>query len=101
MKTVVIDGRDMPDRITAHAYLAGKLDFPTYYGKNLDALHDCLTDISEPTQIVLYNFSEDSFSNNLYLPSIIRVLKTSATENNNISLTCDADSLNSLGTYLG
>ena len=34
-----------------HNYIAEKLDFPDYYGKNLDALYDCLTDIDTPTAV--------------------------------------------------
>lgn len=34
-----------------HDYIAENLGFPDYYGKNLDALYDCLTDIDEPTAI--------------------------------------------------
>ena len=34
---------DTPEK--AHADLAKALSFPSYYGHNLDALHDCLTDL--------------------------------------------------------
>ncbi len=30
-----------------HDEMASKLDFPAYYGRNLDALHDCLSDVAE------------------------------------------------------
>lgn len=36
-----------------HEYLAQELDFPSYYGKNLSALYDVLTDLSEDTRISL------------------------------------------------
>ena len=42
-----------------HAYLASMLDFPSYYGANLDALVDCLGDISTPTLIVLVRSREE------------------------------------------
>ncbi|MBR3159895.1 MAG: barstar family protein [Atopobiaceae bacterium] len=44
----------------AHARLALKLDFPDYYGANLDALEDCLGDIDEPTRIVLVRAEEET-----------------------------------------
>lgn len=34
-------------------YLAEELRFPAWFGRNLDALHDCLTDIGAPTRLVL------------------------------------------------
>ena len=34
-----------------HEYIAEKMAFPEYYGHNLDALYDCLTDITEPTAV--------------------------------------------------
>ena len=37
-----------------HEYLQEKLEFPDYYGRNLDALYECLTDICEPTAIGLF-----------------------------------------------
>lgn len=36
----------------AHRALADALHFPGYYGHNLDALHDCLTDLAD-TQLVI------------------------------------------------
>ena len=34
-----------------HNYLKKKMKFPDYYGGNLDALYDCLTDISIDTAV--------------------------------------------------
>ena len=38
----ILDGKKMVSREEAHAYLKETFGFPEYYGKNLDALHDCL-----------------------------------------------------------
>ena len=62
MKRIRLDGKKMTDRKTAHEYIAGKLSFPEYYGKNLDALADCLSEISEDTYIKLIN-TEDLINN--------------------------------------
>ena len=34
-------------------YLIQELSFPAWFGRNLDALHDCLTDVASPTRLVL------------------------------------------------
>jgi ribonuclease inhibitor len=48
---VELDCREMTDRITAHQHLKEKLDLPDYYGNNLDALYDILTERSAPMTI--------------------------------------------------
>ena len=53
MKTIVLDGNLI--KKDGHKYLKKALDFPDYYGNNLDALYDCLTDICVPTVIKLTN----------------------------------------------
>lgn len=46
MKTYYyLDAAKLTDRDTAQDYIAAVFDFPSYYGKNLDALHDCLTEL--------------------------------------------------------
>lgn len=43
-----------------HNYLKKKMKFPDYYGGNLDALYDCLTDISSDTAIdIRYDAGND------------------------------------------
>lgn len=44
---VILDAARMNCRKEAHAYLAQQLTFPPYYGSNLDALYDTLTEYGE------------------------------------------------------
>lgn len=55
MKSVILDAKKMLEKEKMHEYLAKKFDLPEYYGKNLDALFDCLCEINEPTLIKLKN----------------------------------------------
>ena len=53
---VELDCRKMTDKQAAHAYLKQELSFPEYYGNNLDALYDVLTELGEQTELVLKNW---------------------------------------------
>ena len=46
MQEVLIRGIDFESTEEIHDYIAEELSFPSYYGKNLDALYDVLTDLS-------------------------------------------------------
>ena len=58
MTTVVVDGGLMTSREAAHDLLAARLGLPEYYGRNLDALYDALTERAEPTRLVLLHREE-------------------------------------------
>ena len=52
MKRVILNCENLLQRKQAHCYLAEMLDFPDYYGRNLDALFDCLTELDECTIVL-------------------------------------------------
>ncbi len=54
--TVYLDGKKMCGRREAHDHLQQQLSLPDYYGRNLDALYDCLTERSERTELVLVDY---------------------------------------------
>ena len=41
-----------------HRVLAQTLDFPDWYGHNLDALFDCLTELEAPVRLILKNWDD-------------------------------------------
>ena len=51
MKEITLDGKKLQRTEEGHNYLSEIFDFPEYYGKNLDALYDLLTGVSEPVKI--------------------------------------------------
>ena len=59
---VILDGRKMTDKEATHEYLQEKLQFPEYYGRNLDALYDCLTETDEELEIQI-RYVEDMHEN--------------------------------------
>ncbi len=44
-----LDGATVQTRRELHDAIAAALDFPDHYGRNLDALHDCLRDVARHT----------------------------------------------------
>ena len=57
-RMITIDCSGIQNKDQFHDLLAKELDFPEYYGHNLDALFDCLTDICVPTNIRLLGWNE-------------------------------------------
>jgi len=44
---IILDAKRLSQKEEAHAYLKQMLGFPDYYGNNLDALFDCLTELKD------------------------------------------------------
>ena len=55
MRICILDGETILDKDMLHDTLAAALDFPDWYGRNLDALYDCLTDLAEEKEIRFRN----------------------------------------------
>ena len=55
MEILVIDGEQVSDMKQLHERIATQLHFPRHYGKNLDALYDCLTDMRD-VEIHVHNY---------------------------------------------
>lgn len=56
MNHIIIDGSAISSSPDLHDALAKALSFPFYYGRNLDALYDCLTEITTDTHLELHNW---------------------------------------------
>ena len=92
MKNVILDCEKLLQRKQAHSYLAQMLDFPDYYGKNLDALFDCLTELGDCT-IVLEG--EALLQNtDCYGQKVLKVLKEAVQANPRLKLDIKDESLN-------
>ena len=80
MKKIILDFSKSTSKEVMHKYLAEKFSFPEYYGANLDALHDLLTEITEPTCVGVFNYGRK------YLKSVVEVFKDAESENKNLSV---------------
>ncbi len=71
----MIDGRDFENIEVLHDVLKDKLDFPNYYGRNLDALWDCLAGwVDLPLTLVLINFEFSKKFLGSYADDVLEVL---------------------------
>lgn len=85
MHNLVLDGEEMTSKERAHKHLAVIMDFPQYYGENLDALWDLLTVISEPTQITLINGEKLIQALGDYGEAIISIFEEAAAFNHKLN----------------
>jgi len=88
--TVIIDGKLITEKEDLHQHLATELSLPEYYGNNLDALFDCLTEIAYPVHfdVQSYELLEDSLGQ--YAVNLILLLRDVSDINPNISFCTDA-----------
>lgn len=86
MKNIIIDGEKIEDMADIHSIFAGELSFPEWYGNNLDALYDCLTDISEEVTVTLVNRDALFEKLNVRYGRFLKTLEYSAKENENLKI---------------
>ena len=79
METIRLDGARLRDREEAMEQLGRALELPEWWGRNLDALHDCLTEPGEPTALVLAHRAE--MEGTIFGRRLLRVLEDAAAEN--------------------
>ena len=84
MRTVLLNGKRMNTKKSTHLYLKRKLSFPAYYGKNLDALWDVLSTMSDETDIVLYNKENLDENLGIYGNTLLSVFNEAAESNKRI-----------------
>ena len=86
MKRIVLDAGKMTDPGALHAHLAQLLELPEYYGANLDALYDCLTELGEETEIVVPLQAADAQHLGSYGRQLLGVFKEAAEVNSCLRL---------------
>lgn len=75
---------------TLHAFLKKKLGFPEYYGENLNALADCLSEAGEPLSITVC-LDEDDLEPGMqaYMLRFVQVCAREALANPNVTLSIE------------
>ena len=86
MAEIVLDGLEIESLEEVHDRFARALDLPEWYGRNLDALFDCLTEQSEPVTVRLLH--QEALEDRLGRRglALVRLLRRAAAENPRVTL---------------
>lgn len=80
MRKILLDFKVTGTPELVQDYLALVFDFPEHYGKNLDALYDMLTEMTEDTCVGIFK-PEEGRPVNAYLKKVKRVFQDAEEEN--------------------
>lgn len=84
---IYLEGRLLRDRESAMTFFERALPLPEWWGRNLDALHDCLTDLDRPVKLMLRGRAE--LESTPFGRVLLRVLRDSAAECPRLELETD------------
>lgn len=87
MEEIFLDASQMTSKSEAHEYIKKMLNFPDYYGKNLDALWDLLSTKSKMTSIFLLHEEKLYENPGEYGKELAQVFKEAAESNPYIEFT--------------
>ena len=90
METIRLDGTRLCRRGEAMELLGRALALPEWWGRNLDALHDCLTELGRPVRLELHGRAAMEASG--FGLRLLRVLEDSAAENPCLELVSEPES---------
>lgn len=79
METIRLDADRLCCRENAMDLLGRALALPEWWGRNLDALHDCLTDLGRPVRLELCG--RDAMEGSAFGRRLLRVLKDASEDN--------------------
>lgn len=86
MAEIILDGLELQSLEEVHDRFARALALPEWYGRNLDALFDCLTEQSEPVTVRLLH--QEALEDRLGRRglALVRLLRRAAAENPRVTL---------------
>lgn len=84
METIKLDAARLCGREEAMETLGRALVLPEWWGRNLDALYDCLTDLDRPVRLELEGW--EALEEVPFGRVLLRVLRDAAAENPGLEL---------------
>jgi RNAse (barnase) inhibitor barstar len=85
-RKIVLNGSRIMDRESMSMYMKELFDLPEHFGRNLDALHDVLSEVTEDTEIDLTRENTDRICQGKYAFKVLMVLGRAAEENPHIRI---------------
>lgn len=85
-KRIRLDASRLTNREEMSDYMKQVFDFPEYFGRNLDALRDCLEDVEEETDVVLDRECIRIMCETPYAYKVLLVLGRAAENNPNLHI---------------
>lgn len=86
---LVLDGEKICSREELHKQMESVLGLPEWYGANLDALYDCLTELNEEVNIHILHIGSLKEKLGDYAGKLLLVLKDAEQVNLNIRVLMD------------
>lgn len=80
MNVYLLDGKDMTSREVAYHVIQEQMKLPEFFGHNLDALYDCLSELPKETAIVIVNETRLRFNLEEYGEKILKCFRDAADE---------------------
>jgi len=85
MEIIILDGRKMTAFDDLHDYLKIVMRFPAYYGRNLDALADCLSELGPHVTVILSDAETMKAGLGIYGDRLLRVFSDMSSERNSFN----------------
>jgi ribonuclease inhibitor len=85
MRNIEIDCRNINSPKALQIYIQYRLDFPEWYGRNLDALYDMLTTNAYPVCLTIVTGPEMNEEMKTYISRLMRVIQDAARENETLT----------------
>ena len=86
IETIVLGGEQMLTRQSLHSHLSEQLGLPEYYGRNLDALYDLLTERGSPVRLVMWHRNTFLAEVGQYGAALCRTLEDASRANPNLKV---------------
>lgn len=80
-KKIWLEADKLKSKESLYPYMKEIFDFPEYFGNNLDALNDCLSEVNEHTDILLTRQCVTEICENEYAFKVLIVLGEACNNN--------------------